>query len=131
MIANLIQQLLLNLLKIMGELPLNTSAGITGVDNDKLSRRVELEKRLQLSSEKSHRRFRIGVEENLFKQPRRLRLVPATTTSQPPEAVAKPESSSTVPVDRVPANRFQTEVLVGVAVLAGLTCGYLIGKSRV
>ena len=103
---------------------MKTSAGKKGVDSGKVSRRFELVRELRLAPERPDRRFRIGIADNLFGESSKVKEpVPSVADELPIESPTiihrheQPESS-------------QTELLIGLAAVAGLALGYLIGKKR-
>jgi len=110
--------------KIYGVTHLKTSAGKKGVDGEKLSRRLELVRDLRLAPERSPRRFRIGLADDLFSNTLR-----AKEASQSTEPDLRMESETAIHSEEQPAFP-QTELLVGLAAIAGLTLGYLLGKRH-
>ena len=103
---------------------MKTSIGRRSVSDEKLSRRLELVGKLRSVSDKAPRRFRIGVADDLFaghhcvsaKQP-------IQTQVNESKTVSTPESES-----RVGTGFSQTDLAVGLAAIAGLALGYLIGR---
>jgi hypothetical protein len=103
---------------------LKTSAGKKGVDGNKFSRRLELVREVRLAPERSSRRFRIGLADNLFSTPAEMKLQSGSLESDSP-------TESELPVQAEGQPGFsQTELWIGLTAVAGLTLGYLIGKSR-
>ena len=101
---------------------MKTLAGRKSVDGEKLSRRFELVSNLPSKTRKSPRRFRIGLADNLFANPRC-----GSTVQDSPKA--EPETGSAREPE-VPTDFTRTELAVGLAAIAGLTLGYLIGRRR-
>jgi len=110
--------------KIYGVTHLKTSAGKKGVDGEKLSRRLELVRDLRLTPERSPRRFRIGLADNLFSSTLGVKEVNPTTGPDIPL-----ESETVIHIEEQPGFS-QTELLVGLAAFAGLALGYLLGKRQ-
>jgi len=79
---------------------------------------------LRLAPERSPRRFRIGLADDLFSNTLR-----AKEASQSTEPDLRMESETAIHSEEQPAFP-QTELLVGLAAIAGLTLGYLLGKRQ-
>ncbi|PYT01944.1 MAG: hypothetical protein DMF63_03680 [Acidobacteria bacterium] len=108
-----------NILKPSGEIPLKTLAGRKSTNNDDFSRRRERARELSLVSTQSPRRFRIAIADNLFKKQPEFEL-----TDEPnANAIAQTDSD-------FPGFDFRTELLIGLAAVAGLTIGYFVGRRR-
>ena len=102
------------------------STGRRSVNDDKLKRRLELVGNLRSVSPKKPRRFRIGFADDLFSGHR---YDSAKQTIETPNSEAESESSPKS--ESMPRTGFsQTDLAVGLAAIAGLTLGYLIGKRR-
>ena len=99
---------------------LKTSAERRSEDNQRLSRRLELVRDFRVPKEKSNRRFRIGLADNVFtKSTRRSDVSP---------------SGEELPISAPTSNEHpgftRTDLAVGLAAIAGLALGFLIGKRR-
>jgi hypothetical protein len=104
---------------------LKTSAGRRSGDNDKISRRLELVRNPRLITEKSNRRFRIGIADNLF-----VKDVGCAETKSPDEIILSKGSVVPEALDRARSYFLRTDMIVGLAAGAGLILGYLMGRRR-
>ena len=103
---------------------MKTSAGKKGVDGGKVSRRFEVVRELRLAPERPNRRFRIGLADNLFDDSSKIKEPVMTMTEE-----SLRDNLPMIETEERP--RFsQTELFIGVAAVAGLALGYLIGKNR-
>ena len=101
------------------------STGRRSVNDDKFSRRLELVGNLRSVAKKSTRRFRIGFADDLFTGHRH------GCAKQTVESQTESETGSAVEVESTPRTGIsQTDLAVGLAAIAGLTLGYLIGRRR-
>ena len=108
---------------------MKTSIGRRSVNDDKISRRLELVSSLRSVSNKppkSHRRYRIGYADDLFAGHR-------CSVAKRPLQKLDVESETGSDLEKEPAASTgfsQTDLTVGLAAIAGLTLGYLIGRRR-
>ena len=85
---------------------------------------MELVRDFRVAPEKSNRRFRIGLADNLFAKAIRSPEMKPSGEGLNPELEVEERSSE----DQIGFSR--TEIAVGLAAIAGLALGYLIGKRR-
>lgn len=104
---------------------MKTWAGRRSVDGEKLSRRLELVSKFPSNTKKSPRRFRIGLADDLFANPRCGMTKPEIPNAEPesPKPIQKIERE-------VLTESSRTDLVIGLAAIAGLTLGYLIGRRR-
>ena len=103
---------------------MKTSAGKKGVDGGKVSRRFEIVRDFRLAPERQNRRFRIGVADNLFDDSSKVKDLVTSTAGE-----SSGESRSIFDTEERPGFS-QTDLLIGLAAVAGLALGYVIGKNR-
>ena len=108
---------------------MKTSTGRRSVNDDKSSRRLELVSNLRSVSNKApkpHRRYRIGYADDLFAGHR-------CSAAKRPVEKSDVESETGCDLEKGTAAQTgfsRTDLTVGLAAIAGLTLGYLIGRRR-
>jgi len=110
---------------LRGATLLKISTGRRSVNDDKLSRRLELVGSLRSATPKSPRRFRIGFADDLFSESRSISAKHTHDSNIESGSEPKLESEQNILTEISRA-----DLAVGLAAFAGLTLGYLIGRRR-